>query len=689
MIKKIVVFLIILFTVTLPVFSSGDSEEPKETLYPQLSKGSASYIVFSPDGKTFAAFSGNVITLFDFRSMLCIGSFVGHFGYLRTAAFSPDGGALVSCASDNTVRIWDVASRKETKTMTVEKVQSAAFGPNAKRIVTGSADKTVTLWNVDTGGEIVSYKTNTENIPVVLYDSELQYIAYADGNNIEILNTRTASLEKTLSGHSKNITCMAFSPDGRYLVSGSEDATVKVWNIAGPGTGAEFSMEGLHKWTVESVAFSGDGRQLFSFSSDRTVLFDYGEKNVLFTIENNRAAYAVLNPDSTRIITGFYSRGSEALFAVYDAQNGAELSRIVKNNEAVYSAGINPAGNTVAAASGDNTVKVWDLFEGKMRTLLRGHTDPVTAVGFSRDGGHIASASDDNRIIIWDVRTADKLQSFFAHNDRIYALSYNTGGDRILSSGSDATVKMWNVENASRLWARKVPGSWAPAYSALSRDGKYTASGYHGIQIRDGETGGLLGEVSGHDEEKTIYALAFSPDGKYLASGSEDKNIIIWDWEKGEKAKIFTGHTGTVSALDFSPDGKKLVSGAYDKTLILWDTEKGLVRKFSGHEGDITAVRFTPNGRALISSSKDGTLRIWNTETGREAAQFIGFSDGEWACISSDGYYNASQAAREGGKYLAVTSGRELQDMGDYKARFFKPEIVAERLRSLLQIQEK
>jgi WD40 repeat protein len=696
MAKKIAVSLIIFFTAALPVFSSGDSETQKETLYPQLGYSSVDRIVFSPDGKTFAAFSihGDMIKLFDFRSMMCIGSFVGHSGRLYTAAFSPDGGALVSCASDNTVRIWDVASRKATKTITVEKVQSAAFGPSAKRIVTGSADKAVTLWNVDTGKEIVSYETNTENIPVILYDPELQYIAYADGNNIEILNTRTASIEKTLSGHSKNVSSMAFSPDGRYLISGSEDAAVKVWNIPGPNTGAEFSMEERHTKTVRSVGFSGDGKYLFSFSSDKTVLFDYDKKSVSLTIEKNEndqePVCAVLSPDSARIITGFYPRGNGAFFVVYDAKNGAELSRIVRNNEAVYSAAINTEGNSIAAASGDNTVKVWDIFKGKMRTLLRGHTEPVTAAGFSGDGGQIASASNDNRIIIWDAKTADKLQSFFAHSAEIYTLSFSTTGDRILSAGSDAAVKMWNAGNASRLWARKAPGSWVSAYSAFSRDGKYTASGYHSIHIRDSETGSLLRELPGHEEEKAIRALDFSPDGKYLASGSADKNIIIWDWEKGvqAKGKMFTGHTGTVSALNFSPDGKKLVSGAYDKTLILWDTEKGLIRKFSGHEGGITSVRFTPNGRAVISSSADGTLRIWNAETGREAAQFIGFSDGEWVCISSDGYYNASQAAREGGKYLAAASGTELRDMGDYKARFFKPEIVAERLRSLLQIEE-
>ena len=200
---------------------------------------------------------------------------------------------------------------------------------------------------------------------------------------------------------------------------------------------------------------------------------------------------------------------------------------------------------------------------------------------------------------------------------------------------------------------------------AASPDGKYLASGSwdHTVIIWDAESGACMLILEGHSNN--VSSVCWSPDGKYLASGSWDKTVIIWDAESGACMLILEGHSYTVESVSWSPDGKYLASGSIDETLIIWDAESGQkLKTLEGHFGSVESVSWSPDGKYLASGSMDSTLIIWDAKSGESLKTLKGHFDGvESVCWSPDGKYLASGANDKTVKIWDAKSGEELKTL--------------------------
>ena len=275
------------------------------------------------------------------------------------------------------------------------------------------------------------------------------------------------SQQLTIVGRGRRADCVAYSPDGSCIASGSSDKTVRVWDVA---TGRQLSELKGHDSYVSGVAYSPDGARIASASDDRTV-------------------------------------------RVWDAATGRQLRELKGHQNFVNCVVYSPDGARIASASGDTTVRVWDAATGRQLRELKGHGNAVVTVAYRPDGARIASASGDNTVRVWDASTGRQLSELKGHGDVVLGVAYSPDGSRIASASGDRTVRVWDASTGRQLLELKGHGRYVSSV-AYSPDGSRIASvsGDRTVRVWDASTGRQLRELKGHGD--AVQDVAYSPDGR-------------------------------------------------------------------------------------------------------------------------------------------------------------------------------
>jgi WD40 repeat protein len=444
----------------------------------------------------------------------------------------------------------------------------------------------------------------------------------------------------TLHGHEGRVLCASFSPDGKHMVTASEDKTVKVWDV---GTGAEvMTLKGHENW-VRSVAFSPNSRRIVSGSFDKTVkVWDAATGDQMMTLQGHDGwiQSVAFSPDSKRIISA--SRDKTA--KVWDAATGVELMTLHGHNGRVYSVAFSPDGQHIATGSTDRTIKVWDARSGAEIMTLEGQKGPVDSIAFSPDGKRIVSShSWDKTIKVWDVSTGTELMALYGHERSVEDASFSPDGKKIASCSVDNTIKVWDAITGEEVMTLRGHDGCIHSV-AFSPDSKriISASIDKTAKVWDLVTSREVMTLSGH--KKQIMAVAFSPDGKRIASagGGLENTITVWNVESGAELMTLRGHEGWVGSVAFSPDGRRIASGSWDKTIKIWDAANGAeLMTLRGHDHWLGDPSFSPDGGRIVSSSTNSTftngkIRVWDAATGEELMILSGHL-GRRATFSPDG----------------------------------------------------
>jgi WD40 repeat protein len=293
-----------------------------------------------------------------------------------------------------------------------------------------------------------------------------------------------------------------------------------------------------------------------------------------------------------------------------------EFNRLVGHQDKVNAAIFSPDGKTIASASNDETIKLWQA-NGAIEKTLSGHDKAVRSLDFSPNGETLISSSHDRTIKLWQVSDGSLQKTIKAHSEEVESIRFSPNGSFIASGSFDNTVKLWTATGESIKTSKPMKNAGAVYTLSISPDSQIIASsGQQAVIYLWNRQGVQLKQWSAHDLQ--INSLEFSHDGKLLASASNDGTIKIWDLQ-GKLLKVLTGHTSRVNSIAFSPDDLTLVSSSHDSTVRLWRIADGFnLDTWSGHQRPIYSASFSPNGEIVASSSYDGIIKLWRRNPWRQ-----------------------------------------------------------------------
>jgi WD40 repeat protein len=471
------------------------------------------------------------------------------------------------------------------------------------------------------------------------------------------------------TGHTAAVTSVAFSPDGRYALSGSHDATLKLWEIS---TGREVRSFSGHTTWVKSVAFSPDGLYALSGSSDKTLKFwdvSTGRNVRSFSGHTHTVTSVAFSPDGLYALSGSYDK----TLKLWNVSTGREIHSFFGHTDIVNSVAFSPDGSYALSGSSDKTMRLWYVSTGKEERSFHilGHKSPVYSVAFSPDGRFALANLDGKTLKLWNLETGREARSFSGRTDQVNSVVFSPDGRYAIAGCGDGTLKLWDVFTGRKVWSFGREGSVLSV--AFSPDGRYVISGAGDgtLKLWDVVVGREMRSFSGH--ATLVNSVAFSPNGRYALSGSQDSVLKLWDVSTGREIHSFFGHRGQVTSVAFSPDNRYAISGSADKTMKLWDVISDReVRSFSGrlagHRGSVASVAFSPDGRYVLSGSHDKTLKLWNMSTGQNIRSFSGHTDQVMSvAFSPDGRYALSGSWDCTLKLWDVATGREVHSFSGHR----------------------
>ncbi len=527
----------------------------------------------SPDSKWIATVSDdNVTHVWELRSGKSVTTINDRQANVAIVQFSPDGKLLLTSGQDHAARLWNTSNWQQTTTLVghLDRIVGAWFSPDSHHLVTSSFDFTARLWDARSG----QFLGIIERLPgdggiEANFSADSRYVvttAYAE--EAHVTDTESGNLLSTQRAPGEIMHAGEFSPDGRFILTRSVYDRAYIW-AAPPAA----------EW---------------------------------FGIGENSAVYeARYSPDGKLIVTHTFADGQSQLH-LWDAASGASLGRYLIGGAAEQ---IAPNGRWLAASASNNDVNVWQIANGQVSVVLRGHSKRVNSIEFSRDSQWIATTSEDGTARVWDVTNGRELLRIGSGSHPLSSAQFSADVNTLLVAGGDNAPHQFDAHTGQERLTFASAGENVTNAQLSSSGDLIVANTATGASVWNAHNGQLAYKMA--KSQVLFSSVQFSPDSKYILAvqtGQAGALAYVWEAASGKPIRTIGTAELQVTSARFSPDANTLLVSAGDGSPRLWDFASGAkLAVLRGHDKRGASAQFSPDGKYIVGAGQDGTARVYLT----------------------------------------------------------------------------
>mmetsp|Transcript_32060 Transcript_32060/g.43905 ORF Transcript_32060/g.43905 Transcript_32060/m.43905 type:complete len:598 (-) Transcript_32060:152-1945(-) len=580
---------------------------------PSTTRGLPVHLGGDPKGKQILYCTGNSVVMRDLANPLLCDQYTEHAHAPTVARYAPSGYYIASGDSSGTVRIWDCVGEDRICKLEVNVIFGAitdiSWSPDSKRIcvVGDGKEKFGRVFFADSGASVGEISGASKKLTTCDMKPTRPYrlITGSEDNSVQWLEGPPFKWKKNIQDHTRFVNCVRFNSPGTVFASAGQDKQIFLYDgKTGEKKGA---LPQEHKMGVYSICWNADGTQLLSCSADKTCK--------IWDVEANKCISNFSFPNQTDYMQlgclwqgdFLVSLGLNGHLTYLDKSNPDVPLRVIKgHNKFITAFAHDKNANTIYTGSYDSVITRWNIDTGDNDEIPgKGHTNQVS--GLATQGGNILSCGFDDSIRVTPLDGE--------YND---SASIDSPAQGISAGSGDlsvvVTVKSVNLfHGTKKVSSQNV--SWGPKSVAVSMDSSIAVVGGEDSKVHVySVSGDALKEVNVLDRHsRQVTSLAFSPDGKHLASGDQKNEIIVWDisnWSIVEEGWCF--HTGSVKSLAWSPDSQRIASGSLDQCVFVWSmVNRGTrIRIPNAHRGGVNAVLWLDD-KTVASAGQDCTWKSW------------------------------------------------------------------------------
>jgi WD40 repeat protein len=641
-------------------------------------------MVTSPNGRFLASAGNNkIVKIWEISTTREFRTISGMDGRIMQMTFANDNIHLAAITMQEEVIVWNVLTGEEVfKSMQGGMMSGIAFSGDDKHIYHSSGNSLLGITDVETGTtrevDVVSVAITLDTIKNMIY-------SYDHKGNMNYFSLESESIVKTVKLFDEfnfPFTRSDLTPDGRYMATGFNDDILRIFDTEQD----KFIYESpqFKDTKIKDLKFDPKAPYLYvSLTNGNVQVYDYVKFELKKEFKESVFATQCLtsHPNGEIIIMAnigiirFYNVKRKKTFK----ELGGKVSQIVNM-------AYDPNGDYMAVATGKATIQIWDLKLNKPISTIMG----FFPCQFTPDGKHLIAQQSNINMGLWNVETGELDSELPTMYMMQKSVCVSPDGKYIAGGGMDMSVRVWDAQS-KKVIAQLMPHVGIINAVDIHPTQPWVAVATYGtsnpedatLKVWDFKSKKLIKEFT--DQMIVSSDVKFSPDGKYMAASAWDKSIIIRETEGWTITKKLTGHTNVITSIDFNKDGTVLVSGgannavdAFDNSVRFWKVQTGEeICKIQSHDNGITQVVFDPSNDRAFSSSNDGTIKINDYSSCEVIATYVAIDAEDFMVYTPDNYYIASKKAL---KAIAFRIGDELVPFEQFDVYLNRPDIVAERI---------